>query len=145
MATHGNRWSPDTCDCEILYNFDDETSNEDRVHWPVPEQTSHSGEKLTPKKCKYHDKTADHNEHYAVVLEENQRKNLIGNHIIDLFPHHTEPHKDGGTVLKEGSHAWSYDDNRVLHISSDMLTDEEKKILQSHTDQKHGQGKVVIH
>jgi len=125
MVMKVTRWSPDTCECVIEYEWDDETEENKRVHKPV--RIVHD--------CGVHGlKTLK--EHHDAVVEENVRKNQAGQLAktklgIDDFAY---------------ADIWAFDENRVLHIKASKHTSDSgrKKELQNDVDWKFGLGKVMI-
>lgn len=100
MAYHGNRWSPDHCKCQILFCFDDELPQEERIHTFEERQKDWQGNDIATKRCEIHKHHKE--ELHAVVLEENQRKNLVLSKAQELFP--------------DINFEYSFDENRDLHI-----------------------------
>lgn len=72
---HTTTWSPDTCGCVIEYDWDTDTSEDERVH---------TVSKIV-KECPLH-KGLDIKTHYVTVLEENTRKNLAVGEIRETHP-----------------------------------------------------------
>lgn len=69
---HTNRWKPDTCGCEILFQWDD--ADPDTITG-VASAKDNQDRDITTKKCPDHD-IDDAVQLRDVVLEENQRKNF---------------------------------------------------------------------
>ncbi len=67
-------WRPDTCDCEVVYSWDDALPAEERIH------TAHA----VNKACEAH--VGGVEDIHASVLEENQRKNKTLAAIASSFP-----------------------------------------------------------
>jgi len=87
MAKHITRWTPDTHDCVIEYEWDDAVPAEERVHTFkrfVKEPGHQRFQALATKK-----------ERFDKVVEENQRKNYALGHILDNLPD-TEVKKEIG-------------------------------------------------
>ena len=140
MAIKTTRWAPDTCNCEIEYNWDDEVPESERV--------------LTLsnviKKCPNHSSLSDSNV-YASVRDENPRKNIALERCLSLGPaalFDTTP--EGSRVLKNGlSFNFSFTGtapDRVLTIgfTGINLTTQQKNLLQSALDTRFGTGRVLI-
>lgn len=70
-----NEWSPDTCGCTLQYAWDDQQSEDKRVHVPV----------RTVVACPAHG-GLDRDMHYSAVLHENQSKNLMRQAVFDKIP-----------------------------------------------------------
>lgn len=60
-----NTWKPDTCDCEIEYEWDDSVPQEQRTHTISN----------VVKACPAHDTHNNKEDHFKSVLDENQSKN----------------------------------------------------------------------
>jgi hypothetical protein len=108
---HKNIWKPDTCDCQIEYEWDDSQSEAVRTHTCS----------RVIKACSYHEKYPDKNENYSVVVDENRRKNLLYKHIIDNVSGAVDEkiQSDGSAVkeLKKGlEYKWSFDEDRNLVV-----------------------------
>lgn len=121
---HKNTWRPDTCGCEIEYEWDDAVPAEQRVHTPV---------KVTG--CEHH-QAGDHVAKYTKVLKENQSKNKVLGAILDgvttavdvLLDENDKPIKK----LKRGKkYLWSFDAQRNLVVQLDGFTPKEKADAQS--------------
>ena len=70
---------------------------------------------------------------YLAVTEENQRKNIA----FDLA-------QVVSRLKTEGGFTWSFDKDRVLHISIAGLTLAERTAIQTACDTSFGTGKVVV-
>mgnify|MGYP001616653995 CR=1 FL=1 len=121
---HKNTWRPDTCGCEIEYEWEDTLTVEQRVHTP----TKATG-------CEHH-LTGDHSAKYTQVLKENQTKNKVLGAILDgvstavdiLLDENDKPIKK----LKKGKkYLWSFDAQRNLVVSCDGFTPQEKASAQT--------------
>lgn len=98
------RWHPDTCECIIDYEWDDTTTNENRVHTA----------KTIVRECAVH-KGMDKHAHHDTVREENQRKNIA----VGLIE---EKHKDAKVRFE-------FDKDRNVVLMIDGITFEDKKAL----------------
>lgn len=78
------RWSPDTCECVLEYDWDPAAGEDDRVH------THHA----SVRTCPAHDGIGGP-EHLNVVLRENQSKNRVEAHALELIPRLRVPTDDG--------------------------------------------------
>lgn len=124
MVLNVTTWSPDTCGCVIEYEWDDAQDENTRVHTA----------KTILKDCGLHKKPKDKDEHFATILEENQRKNFT----FGLLQ------EDEPTITLD-AYEWSFDDKRILHVKSPKLdTAEKKQKSQDKCDAKFGKDKVVI-
>ena len=147
MAIHTTRWSLDTCDCQVEYQWDDTTSESNRTH---------SISNIL-KSCAAHQAIAntggggDIASLWNVLMEENPRKNIAldvaltngPNTLYDVQP-------DGSRQLKKTvGYNWSWSGtapNRVLTISfvGVTLTTAQKSALQNAVDARFGAGKIVV-
>ena len=105
------RWRPDTCDCELEYEWDDSQNEDVRTH----------SVKNILKACPVHSSIATKGQHYATVLDENQRKNKVLGEILEKLPALVEEvtQEDGTTVkkLRKGlEYKWSFDVDRNLEV-----------------------------
>lgn len=66
-------WRPDTCDCELFYEWDTDHPEDVRVHTPVETHPHGHG----TRRCKKHAHLADVNSLHDNVLAENRAKNVI--------------------------------------------------------------------
>ena len=100
-------WIPDTCDCQIYTLFDADLPPEEQVQTPIEVEPNtiptHPDGTL---RCEAHSKPIDANsnpvEHYNIVLEENQRKNI-----------------EHGKIGSDKVITWKFtgeSPNRVLHV-----------------------------
>jgi hypothetical protein len=113
--TTTTRWSPDTCDCILEYEWDTQLTEDTRTH------------KFTTfiHKCDSHAGLAGDAVHYQHVLDENKTKNQFVGILITHVPRLTAPlaQTDGTIVtqLKPSVHLnWSFtgsDGNRQLLVS----------------------------
>lgn len=92
MALHRNLWSPDTCGCQIEFEFDDEVPAEERVH---------TGSKIV-KRCPAHQESDFDgcHDHYTTVLDENQRKNILLGKLMETHPEIVDLREDGSRIMK---------------------------------------------
>ena len=111
-------WRPDTCRCELNYSWDRHTSEDERIH---------TAESFTP--CEAHKHHTDKHQHFAAVLEENQRKNQVVNLLAE---------KHG---IKPTEYKFSFTAERVLQISHSSL---DVSKFQDEVDQIHGKDKVKL-
>jgi len=167
MAIHTNLWSPDHCQCQIEFEFDDELPAEKRVHTA----------RRIVKKCPAHSTSdiMDRHDHYETVLKENQTKNKVYGHFMETFPEHTEEVSTEDTEthvmlsdvnelkrklittppepskkLKKGiKYLYTFDGvgkNRTLHVAFDGadIPDNKKKQWEKQLHSHVGHDKVVV-
>ncbi len=99
------RWSPDTCDCILEYEWDSELPQEERVHIPLPPVKVCDDHKIHPQ-TETHDK----------VQEENTRKNKVLDEIAKALPSHAKIDDKGNSSPDLDKINWSFDVNRKLKI-----------------------------
>ena len=121
---HKNLWRPDTCDCELVYEWDDALDENSRVHTIS----------AVNKTCPAHSSITDKTKHYNTVLEENKRKNILYGKILENMPTAVEEitQEDGSVAkqLKKGrDYKWSFDAERVLQVDLVGFTIAEKDAL----------------
>ncbi len=131
-------WRPDTCDCEIEYEWDADLDGSVRTH--VLKQIN--------KVCEAH-KTLSIGEQWNAAMDENTRKNKVLGRVIENFPELTETEikEDGSEIkqLKRGTqYNWSFDKDRNLEVEITGMTPTQKVALKTVTDSEFGVGKVKI-
>lgn len=99
------RWSPDTCDCVLEYEWDTEVSEDLRVHTPKEPVRVCDDHKVNPKP-EVHDK----------VHEENTRKNKALDEAIKALPSFAKTDAGGNKTPDLDKIAWSFDEDRNLVI-----------------------------
>lgn len=111
---HITRWSPDTCDCIIEYEWDDSVPAEERVHTPT----------TIVKACSAHvivggPTNAAHGV-FSQVHEENTRKNKALNEVLEALPDSEkikESDVEGNQISKfKIEPKWRFDENRHVEI-----------------------------
>lgn len=162
MAIHTNRWKPDTCGCEIIYQWDDSVEQENRVHTSVEKAKDNKGKDIFTKNCPVHT-IPDHAQLYTAVHEENTRKNVALHDVLESIPSLkrtlSQTEKDtikliaqvkGETidvpdeVLRDGVEvSWSFDDQRNVVLTTNGFTTAEKNSANSIVQAKFG-NKVKI-
>lgn len=125
-----NKWSPDTCGCVINYSWDRDSSENGRVH-------TFEG---SDRKCQDHGNFMEQ-DLYNVVVEENQRKNIVLQHALDNIPRFTQQkidRKGQTTNIKRDDLEYSFffdgvAPNRILNVmfAPDHLTGPEKALVES--------------
>lgn len=106
MKLNITKWHPDTCGCEIDYQWDADEPAETRTHTAVNTVT-----------CAFHSGT--HTEVHAKVIKENQNKNKAIGIIMDDPDMAEDVLINGETQrrFKLGKDVrWSFDTNRVLEL-----------------------------
>jgi hypothetical protein len=141
MTIRVNRWAPDSCTCIIEYSWDDSVPQNSIVLTPT----------TTINRCPAHTTFVTPATHYSVLMEENPRKNLAHQNLLDNGPATLfDVNSDGVKVLKKGINlnwVWSGTaPNRIVTvtISGLTLTTAQKNTAQSALNTKFGAGKVVM-
>ncbi|MDO8568377.1 MAG: hypothetical protein Q7R57_06655 [Dehalococcoidales bacterium] len=152
MTKQVTRWSPDTCECVIDFEWDDADSPEARQH------THKTSIKTCPAHSQHHGKP----EHFTVVTEENQLKNhtlvtaaqlsgvemditdakvrakvaamnpksddeaLVFEHVLRIGMQ-----AKANNFVSEFNNNYSFDSERKLHIKLPKLTGAQKNTLKS--------------
>jgi hypothetical protein len=122
---HVTTWTPDTCDCVIHYQWDDQVPQDQRIHTPLEQTRTHDGQLVPRRVCPVHSAVAapgKHVEHHDLVKEENTRKNRVLGNILETTPEITNDvtKEEGNTVkefLKGMEPSWSFDADRTLRIT----------------------------
>lgn len=123
------RWRPDTCECELEYQWDDTESEDIRTHTIAN----------VVKACSAHALVVDKTQHYSKVLDENQRKNIVLGEILEKVPSAVEEvEQEDGTIVKKlrrgKEYKWSFDENRNLIVDLVGFTSQEKLAVKGLTD-----------
>ena len=119
---HITTWSPDTCGCELHYEWDDAIPEAERVHTPVEEFIDSAGNIRRSKKCDHHKLLATKEEHHTKILAENQGKNKVLGLIAEFDDGYITEEKqntDGTSykVFKQGLEpSWAFDETRKLQV-----------------------------
>lgn len=97
-------WTPDTCSCTIVYEWDSTLSEEKRVHTPI-----------SAKNCSDHSHFSnDHVTLFNAILAENQGKNKAYDNACIAVPRLLPEH-----------FTFSFDANRNLTLTISTLTPQE--------------------
>lgn len=117
------RWSPDTCDCVLEYEWDDSLPVENRVHTISKVVNA----------CPHHGGTPV--SHFNTVVEENTRKNFAFAEIQKLKPDATPD-----------NYNWSFDEQRKLKVGilNLPIRAAEKAQLKANCNARFGAGKVEV-
>lgn len=118
------RWSPDTCDCVLEYEWDDAQDENTRQH----------KFKGIVKRCSSHSFVSG-KDVYNEVLSENTRKNVVFAEAQKVLPE-----------LAPENYNWSFDKDRKLKVGflGVAMDSMKKKQLQDLTDSKFGKNKVEV-
>ena len=149
MVINTNTWTPDTCDCEIQYTWDDAQPEVTRVH-----STS-----FVNKSCNFHKNLLPNTAvTYSCILDENNKKNKslqtalenAPNQLADVFVG-----EDGQNYYQLKNNiifSFSFSGtapNRVLTVTfvgatTAGLTNQQKNAIQNKLNQIFGNGNVVV-
>lgn len=141
---HVNTWRPDTCECEVTFEFDDELPLETRTHVikGCRNCSVHNGVAVPLNATMENDRFAP--------AEQNRRKNFAHGHALNLIPEIADTLDDGSVALKKNvTLAWSWTGtgvNRVLTLiyTGASFPAGRKSALQAKCDTVFGVGKVII-
>jgi hypothetical protein len=116
------RWSPDTCQCVVEYEWDRTQAEDVRVHT----YTGHV------QVCSIHQAVAAGLARYTTVMGENQNKNKA----IGL----------AGSVVAANIDqvAWAFNASRQVLLTVPGISGAQKKTLQAAIDTQLGAGKVIV-
>lgn len=125
------RWKPDTCQCILEYEWDDQESSETRTH---------KGKTIISA-CKAHEGETDPGKIYSKIIDENTRKNIVFGEIIENIPalveEVTDKHGQPVKQLKSGiEYDFSFDKDRNLVVDLKGVSIAEKATVKSLTDVK---------
>lgn len=127
------RWSPDTCNCVLDYQWDDS----------VPESARTYTLKNIEKRCPEHN-AVNNDQLYDAVLSENQGKNAAFGEIERLLapPNQDADAREALQRKISRSFDWRFDDQRKLVVNYPEITDGQLMQLQQALDARLGSGKV---
>ena len=121
-------WRPDTCDCIVEYTWDNETTEDNRVHTF----------KNVVRRCSAHDSVSHGKPVYDKVLSENDHKNKTLHEVSRQHKAlHIETKDANGNVVGHipdlENIGWSFDANRRLkiHIKTNKLSLVEKNKIKA--------------
>jgi hypothetical protein len=141
MTIQTTRWSPDSCQCIIEYQWDDSVPSTSRTHTLAN----------YIRKCSAHATQANDSTRWNTVLEENPRKNIAYQLIVDNAPlQFVDTDANGIKTLKAGlSINFTVSGtvpNRVftMTFSGTTLTQAQIDNVQSKLDTRFGAGKVIF-
>lgn len=135
-------WSPDTCDCVLAYEWDDSVAENQRTHSLYN----------VIRRCPDHQSLGTNQTVFSTVLEENPRKNVTRQLILDNAPTsvYDVDIESGTRDFKKGITAsWSWSGvapNRVLTltVTGITLTANQKNAIQTKINERFGVGKVTF-
>ena len=139
MTLRTQRWSPDTCDCKLDMQYDDNIGMD-----------GNSTILDSSTICAQHTGKTKLNILASAYLDHNVRKNKLMGHITDNFTAQLTKLGISGSPIPDDSKftlSWSgTGDNRVLTITiaSGILTTQQKSTLQTAVNTLFGTGKVVV-
>jgi hypothetical protein len=139
MAIKTTRYSPDTCGCVIEYSWDDSVTEDQRQHTLANYIT----------KCPAHTGLPTDQDRWNAVFEENPRKNIAHQLILDNGPTALSDLINGTRQIKDGitfNTSWSGTaPDRVLTITVTgiSLTQTQKNSIQTFLNNRFA-GKVLI-
>lgn len=121
------QWRPDTCDCIFVYEWDDEQSEDHRVH-TLKELRHRCTEPLhqTPLPIDL----------FNMVLMENRLKNSVLTVAQQILP-----------TIQEQHYFWNFDADRLLHVSFTpipTLTPLQKEELQTVFDVAFSPRRILV-
>ena len=140
MVINTTRYSPDTCDCSLEYDWDSTDPETNRTHTL----------KRFVNVCSAHQGLGNDTARWNAVFEENPRKNTAHQLILDNGPTALSDLIDGTRQLKANiaiTFTWSGTaPDRVLTISYTgiTLTTNQKNSIQTFLNSRFGVGKVLI-
>lgn len=144
MTIKTTRWSPDTCDCVLEYEWDDSLPNDQIV----------ITYKTTVSQCANHINLNGNNKKdtYDSVNEENKRKNGTITELITRMQSdfgEADPTTGAITLKRAINVSWAWSGtapNRVLTLTVKGITLTANKMNQAKTflDTKYGTGKVIL-
>lgn len=140
MAIKTTTWALDTCDCVIEYQWDDSLP---------PDQITTTPSNVV-KKCTFHSSLSNNTTFFNTLLEENPRKNIAYQHILDNGPTTLYDIVNGNRQIKPGvsiNFTWSGTaPNRVLTLTlvGATLTTAQKNTVQTALNNKFGIGKITL-
>lgn len=124
------KWSPDTCSCIIIYEWDKDLEPPERTH--IIKEIVHA--------CEAHEILSDP-DIWTYVFRENTRKNIS----IDEICTYLET--DYQKLLEQFQFTWRFEgegDSRILYVSLPTLGPQQKIIAQRRIDDVVGEGLAVV-
>lgn len=117
-------WRPDTCECEIVLTWDDDSV-------PASESAVHELTRFN-RKCSAHSGN-DGKEQFDAAIEENRRKNYTFAEVRKVLP-----------SLTPEFYKWSFDNERNLIVKLNGPDDEKKNAIRSLLNARFGPEKVRL-
>ena len=144
MVIKQTLWSPDTCGCQFTYEWDDSTTEDNRIHTF----------KAVTKECASHAHLTGNakRDMYDSSLEENRRKNGTIQELLERAGAdfgEIDP-TSGSIVLKKGiTVTWNWSGvapNRIMTITVTGITlsQQKKTAAQNFLDNRFGIGRVIF-
>jgi len=141
MTMKTTRWRPDTCACDLEYEWDDALSPDVRTHVGT----------VIHRACTDHALLLVPAVHHAAVQDENQRKNGVLSLAVASLTRVSEERTGEDGVLYRAlkpavSYAWAFSASRVLRVSFSGVTlpSPDKNTLQALADTRFGLGRVIV-
>lgn len=136
---HTTTWKPDTCECELHYEWDDAVPTEERIHTPVEQVTTHDGTIVQTTRCRHHEHLTGHvSDVHAAVSSENQNKNRLYALVVETHPELTTKDAAGNAILHPGSFEWLFDERRALVVKVKGINTDQSLALQNEAREKLG-------
>lgn len=127
-------WRPDTCECEIEYEWDTSSSEDQRMHFL---------KKM--KRCNHHDE--QDSVAFEKVKDENKRKNRFISELVESSKEISEEVVQEGKSIKQLRkdflYKWSFDEERNLLVDLSDFPVSTKNLAKSISRDKFG-SKVKI-
>lgn len=126
MAKHTTTWRPDTCNCEVQYEWDDAEPQETRQHTV----------KAVTRKCAAHQEHGHDAQVFTRLLNENSRKNRVLTELAIQIPEAFDEIIENGVSvkrIKDGLECkWTFDDRRRLVVDLLGFKKQQKDRIISH-------------
>ena len=126
-------WKPDTCECQLLLEWDTDQDEKDRVHTAIESYVNDRGEEFKAIRCSTH-QIKDIKNHHSEINEENTHKNKSIAHVTELHSN-IDPKKVN----------FHFDHTRTLHLDlGNMVQKSDKSSLQESIKTKFGRNIKVV-
>lgn len=141
MTIQRTQWASANCPCIIEYEWDDTTTEDNRIHTPVQSI-----------KCSIHSGLPSHQQVYDSVLDESRKLSWGLQTILDNGPstiYDIDPTNDVKRLKSIITPTWTLSGtppNRTttVSLSGISLTTAQKRTIQTALDNKFGTGKVTL-